>query len=180
MTNEDRASIAETVRQTIRDVPDFPKKGILFRDITPLLLDASLFAKAIMAMAAPFDGAGISHVVSIESRGFILGAPVAMELRAAFVPVRKPGKLPNACVREEYALEYGTDTLEMHADALKGATGILVVDDVLATGGTASAACKLVERAGGIVAACAFLIELSALRGRGALGGRRVESLVTY
>ena len=145
-----------------------------------MLADPQLFGRAMMAIAAPFEEQGITHVVSIESRGFILGAPVALELRAAFVPVRKPGKLPRASVREEYALEYGTDALEMHRDALKGATGILVVDDVLATGGTAAATCRLVERAGGKVTACAFLIELVGLGGRGALGATRVESLVRY
>jgi adenine phosphoribosyltransferase len=118
--------------------------------------------------------------VSIESRGFILGAPVALELRAAFVPVRKPGKLPAATIREDFTLEYGTDALEMHADALRGAKGVLVVDDVLATGGTASATCRLVERAGAKVVACAFMIELTALKGRAALAGKRVESLITY
>ena len=176
----DVVAIAAEVRRAIRDVPDFPKPGILFRDITPVLAHPTLFAKAALALALPFERQGISHVVSIESRGFILGAPVALELGAAFVPVRKPGKLPAATVREAYALEYGTDALEMHADALRGATGVLVVDDVLATGGTAAAACRLVERAGGRVTACAFLIELTALRGRAALGTTRVEALVAY
>src|SRR5579862_7079138 len=141
MTREapaDRDDVAAGVRQAIRDVPDFPKPGILFRDITPVLLDADLFCRATAALAAPFSGQGITHVVSIESRGFILGAPVAQALRASFVPVRKPGKLPGEKVREEYSLEYGTDALEMHADALYGARGVLVVDDVLATGGTAA------------------------------------------
>ena len=180
MEDDERASIAEEVRRTVRDVADFPKKGILFRDITPVLANPSLFGRVMMALASPFEGQGITHVVSIESRGFILGAPVALELRAAFVPVRKPGKLPAATVREDYVLEYGTDALEMHADALKGAKGVLVVDDVLATGGTAAATCRLVERAGGKVAACAFMIELHALNGREALAGTRVESLITY
>ena len=180
MTNEERTAIADVVRRTIRDVPDFPKPGILFKDITPVLASSSLFGKVMMALAAPFERASITHVVSIESRGFILGAPVALELRAAFVPVRKPGKLPAATVREDYTLEYGADALEMHADALRGAKGVLVVDDVLATGGTAAAACKLVERAGGKVTGCAFMIELAALGGRQRLGGRRVESLVVY
>jgi adenine phosphoribosyltransferase len=119
-------------------------------------------------------------VVSIESRGFILGAPVAQALRASFVPVRKPGKLPCRTVREDYALEYGTDAMEMHADALTGARSVLVIDDVLATGGTAAATCRLVERAGARVAACLFLLEISTLNGRAALGRRRVESLVVY
>jgi adenine phosphoribosyltransferase len=180
MTAEERAAIAGDVRRAIRDVPDFPKPGILFKDITPVLASSSLFGRTMMALAAPFDRTGITHVVSIESRGFILGAPVALELRAAFVPVRKPGKLPAATVREDYTLEYGTDSLEMHADALRGAKGVLVVDDVLATGGTAAATCRLVERAGGTVFACAFMIELATLHGRKKLGDRRVESLVVY
>jgi adenine phosphoribosyltransferase len=180
MNGEDRVAIASEVRRAIRDIPDFPKPGILFKDITPVLASSSMFSKVMMALAAPFESAGITHVVSIESRGFILGAPIALELRAAFVPMRKPGKLPAATVREDYALEYGTDALEMHADALHDAKGVLVVDDVLATGGTASAACRLVERAGGRVTGCAFMIELAALGGRRALGDRRVESLVVY
>jgi len=180
MNGDDREAIAEKVRRTMRSIPDFPKPGILFRDITPVLADPALFGRVMMALASPFEGQGITHVVSIESRGFILGAPVALELRAAFVPVRKPGKLPAATVREDYTLEYGTDSLEMHADALQGAKGILVVDDVLATGGTAAATCRLVERAGGKVSACAFLIELAGLKGRNKLSGIRVESLITY
>jgi adenine phosphoribosyltransferase len=180
MENDERAAIASEVRRTVRDVPDFPKKGILFRDITPVLANPSLFGRVMMALASPFEGQGITHVVSIESRGFILGAPVALELRAAFVPVRKPGKLPAATIREDFTLEYGIDALEMHADALAGAKGVLVVDDVLATGGTASATCRLVERAGARVVACAFMIELQALKGRSALEGKRVESLITY
>jgi adenine phosphoribosyltransferase len=180
MTGEERTAIANEVRRTIRDVPDFPKPGILFKDITPVLASPSLFGKVMMALASPLEGQGITHVVSIESRGFILGAPVALELRAAFVPARKPGKLPAATVREDYSLEYGTASLEIHVDALRGSKGVLVVDDVLATGGTAAATCRLVERAGGKVVACAFMIELGALHGRATLGDKRVESLVVY
>jgi adenine phosphoribosyltransferase len=180
MTDLDRAAVAEGVRGAVRDVPDFPKPGIVFKDITPVFLDGALFARTIAALAQPFVGQGITHVVAIESRGFILGAPVALALDASFVPVRKPGKLPRPTVREDYALEYGTDALELHADALVGSRHVLVVDDLLATGGTAAAACRLVERAGASVTACAFLIELLFLSGRSALGGRRIEALLAY
>lgn len=180
MTAAEREAVAERVRRAVRDVPDFPRPGVLFKDITPVLLDPALFKRATAALAAPFAGQGITHVVAIESRGFILGAPLAQVLGASFVPVRKPGKLPHTTVREEYQLEYGTDALEMHADALHAARHVLVVDDVLATGGTAAATCRLIERAGAQVSACAFLIELTFLRGRGALGSRRIETLVTY
>ena len=180
MSADERAAIAAEVRREIRNVPDFPKAGVLFRDITPVLASPFLFSRVMMALASPFEGEGITHVVSIESRGFILGAPVALELRAAFVPARKPGKLPAATVREDYTLEYGEAALEIHSDALRGAKGVLVVDDILATGGTAAATCRLVERAGAKVVACAFMIELEALGGRAALAGTRVESLVQY
>jgi adenine phosphoribosyltransferase len=180
VTELDRAAVAASVRGAVRDVPDFPKPGIVFKDITPVFLDGALFARTVTALAQPFAGQGITHVVAIESRGFILGAPVALALGAAFVPVRKRGKLPRATVREDYALEYGTDALELHADALVGSPNVLVVDDLLATGGTAAAACRLVERAGAPVTACAFLIELTFLNGRAALAGRRIETLLAY
>jgi len=172
--------LAVRLRNLIRDVPDFPKPGILFQDITPLLGSDPAFRAVTDALAARFASNVVSHVVAIESRGFIFGAPVAQALGASFVPVRKPGKLPSRALREDYALEYGSDALEMHADALEAGATVLVVDDVLATGGTAAAACALVERGGGAVAACAFVIELTALNGRKRLSGRRVEAMLSY
>lgn len=172
--------VASRVGAAIRDVPDFPKPGIVFKDITPVLLDGALFRDATDALAAPFSHDGISHVVAIESRGFILGAPVAQALRAAFVPFRKPGKLPHQVERVEYALEYGLDALECHRDALQDGQRVLVVDDVLATGGTAAAACALVESLGATVQGCSFLVELGFLSGREKLRGRRVERIVSY
>ncbi len=171
-------TLADQLRRTIRDVPDFPKPGIVFKDITPVLLDAALFRRVIDALADPFAAHGVTHVVAIESRGFILGAPVALRLGAALVPMRKPGKLPAAREREDYALEYGSDALEMHADAMPAGARVLVVDDVLATGGTAAAACRLVERVGGAVIGLSFLMTLTFLHGGDELKGRRVESLV--
>jgi adenine phosphoribosyltransferase len=168
------------LRAAIRDVADFPSPGILFKDITPLLGDAKLFAQATRGMAHPFGGEEISHVVGIESRGFIFGAPVAQHLGVGFVPARKRGKLPAAAVAIEYALEYGTACLEMHADALPAGARVLLVDDVLATGGTARACCALIEQVGATVVGCSFLVALSFLPGLGNLAGRRVSSLVTY
>jgi adenine phosphoribosyltransferase len=170
----------QSLKGAIRDVPDFPKPGIVFKDITPVLADPTLFRRTTRAMAAPFSDADVSYVVGVESRGFILGAPVAIELGAGFIPIRKPGKLPHRTAAAEYALEYGTDRLEIHADAHAPEARVLVVDDVLATGGTASAACRLVETLGGVVVGCSFLIALSFLPGLSALSGRRVEALVTY
>jgi adenine phosphoribosyltransferase len=163
---------------TIRRVADFPKPGIVFRDITPLLGDPALYARTIVAMMAPWREAAVTHVVGIESRGFLFGAPMALGLEVPFVPVRKPGKLPHTVEREEYALEYGTDALEMHADAIPAGARVLVVDDVLATGGTARATARLVRRIGGDVAGFAFLMELRALGGRELLGGARIEALL--
>jgi adenine phosphoribosyltransferase len=173
-------SLEADVRRFIRDIPDFPKPGVVFRDITPLLQQAALFRRVTESMAAPFKTAHVTHVVAIESRGFILGAPVSQHLEAAFVPVRKAGKLPHATARVEYALEYGSDTLEVHADAVgKGAT-VLIVDDVLATGGTAAATCQLMEQLGATVAGFSFLMSLSFLPGRRAMMGRKFEAIVTY
>ena len=170
------------IRRAIRDVPDFPKPGIVFKDITPLLRDALLFQATTDAMARPFGNAGITHVVAIESRGFILGGPVAQRLGAGFLPVRKPGKLPSRTEAQEYALEYGTDRLEIHADACHGATAprVLIVDDVLATGGTADATRRLVEKLGAQLAGFSFLIELGFLKGRERLQGSTVHALVAY
>ena len=168
------------LRRTIRDIPDFPKPGIVFKDITPVLLDAELFRRTTRAMAAPFAADGITHVAGIESRGFILGAPIAQELGAAFVPVRKPGKLPALVERVDYALEYGIDALEVHRDALGAGHRVLLADDVLATGGTASAACEVIERLGAEVVGCTLLMLLSFLDGGKRLAGRRVSTLLTY
>lgn len=180
MREHAREALAERLRAAIRDVPDFPKPGIVFRDITPILSDAELFTHMTLALAAPFADAAITHVAAVEARGFILGAPVAQALGAAFVPVRKPGKLPSATVRESYALEYGTDALEVHADAFAAGSRVLIVDDVLATGGTAAAACRLVERAGGTVTGLTFLMEIALLGGRSALGAHRADALLMY
>lgn len=174
------SALGDELRRTIRDIPDFPKPGIVFRDITPVLLNAGLFHRTTEAMAAPFAADRITHVIGIESRGFILGGPVAQHLAAAFVPVRKPGKLPHAVERVQYALEYGTDALEMHRDALALGGRALIVDDVLATGGTACATCELIERTGAQVVGCSFLMALTFLPGVASLASRRVASLVEY
>jgi adenine phosphoribosyltransferase len=176
----DVADLERALRATIRDVPDFPKPGILFKDITPVLLQPALFQRVTDAMAVPFVEDGVTHLVAIESRGFLFGAPMAQRLRAALVPVRKPGKLPFMRTRIDYALEYGTDGLEMHSDAMGEGDRVLVVDDVLATGGTARATCELVERHGALVVGCAFLIALEFLPGVESLRGRRVQALVRY
>src|SRR5579871_5193307 len=164
----------------LRDIKDFPKPGIVFKDLTPLLLDAKAWKQVCDALAEPFAGTKVSRVCGIESRGFLYGVAVAERLGVGFVPVRKPGKLPAKTVRETYALEYGQDSLEMHQDALVAGQEVLVVDDLLATGGTAAAACRLVERLGAKVHACAFAVELGFLKGRSKLEGRKIVSLVTY
>ena len=172
---------AETlVRQAIRDVPDFPKPGIIFKDITPVLLDPELFGLAARAMADPFGAADITRVVAIESRGFMFGAPIALQLGAGLVPVRKPGKLPAARERVNYNLEYGTDALEMHADAIGPGDRVLIVDDVLATGGTAEAAARLVRARGAELTGFSFLIELGFLEGRNRLAPVAVRALIRY
>jgi len=176
----DRSVTVQDIALHIRDVPDFPKPGIVFKDITPLLLDPAAFRRTIELMTAPFRGARISRVVSIESRGFLLGAPIALGLKAGLVPMRKPGKLPAERGRVEYALEYGTDALEMHTDAVAQEDRVLIVDDVLATGGTAAAAARLVRTHAATVVGFTFLIELDFLKGRARLEGERIEALLHY
>lgn len=174
------AANATWVRDHIRAIADYPKPGITFRDITPLLGNAAAFGRAVDDLVTGFHDVAVDRVVGIESRGFILAAPVAYRLRSGFVPVRKAGKLPWAVAREEYELEYGTDKLEIHRDAIHPGERVLVVDDVLATGGTAAATGRLVETLGGVIVGFGFLLELSDLDGRARLGEHRVESLTAY
>ena len=164
----------------IRDIPDFPRPGIVFKDITPLLADHAAFSSAVHQLIDAFEDQQIDRVCGVEARGFILAAPVAYRFGAGFTPVRKAGKLPWQVEQEEYALEYGTDLLEIHKDAVSPGERVLVVDDVLATGGTAAATARLIERLGAEVAGLAFLLELAFLGGRNQLAGRDVVSLVTY
>jgi adenine phosphoribosyltransferase len=166
--------------QKIRSVPDFPKKGIVFRDITTLIRDKNAFQQTVDLLADRYRHAGIDKVVSIEARGFIFGAPLAYVLHTGFVPVRKPGKLPAAVMRQEYSLEYGTDAIEMHTDAIVPGENVLLLDDLLATGGTIRAACDLVQRAGGHIVGLAFLIELSFLHGRDRLKEYDIYSVLEY
>ncbi|GCE11439.1 adenine phosphoribosyltransferase [Tengunoibacter tsumagoiensis] len=175
-------STSEPIRleDHIRDIPDFPQKGVLFKDITPLLQDAKAFHAALDRIAAHYAGAGIEAVVGVESRGFIIGAPLAYLLNCGFVPVRKFGKLPAETSSVEYALEYGTNVVEVHTDAIKPGQRVLVVDDLLATGGTVLAAIELVERLGGHIAGISFLVELGFLKGRERLEGRDVFALIKY
>jgi len=170
----------DAVRARIRDVPDFPKKGIVFKDITPVLADAKLFRQVIDALVARWKDERIDKVVGIESRGFIFAAPLAYAIGAGFSIVRKPGKLPWEVIREAYALEYGEATLELHIDAVGPGERILVVDDVLATGGTAEAVGRLVARQGAELVAYSFLVELSFLHGARRLGANKVHALLTY
>lgn len=172
--------MSETFEALIRDVPDFPQPGVVFKDITPVLADPRAFTAAVDAVAAPLVDRGITKVLAIEARGFILGAPVALAIGAGLVPVRKGGKLPWTVEREEYVLEYGTDLLEVHNDAIEPGERIVIVDDVLATGGTAAATVRLARTLGAEVVACSFLIELAFLDGRAQLPAVDINTLVTY
>jgi adenine phosphoribosyltransferase len=173
-------SLVSKVKSLVRDVKDFPKKGIVFKDITPIIRDAVTFDRVLAAMEAYARNRGVDLVAGIESRGFIFGAPLAARLEVGFVPVRKIGKLPWKTVKQSYKLEYGTDTVELHRDAVDKAQRVLIVDDLLATGGTLAATCKLVEKMKGVVAGCALLVELGFLGGRKKLGKRDVFAVVQY
>lgn len=168
------------LKDRIRDIPDFPQPGVVFKDITPLLADLAAFRCAVDAIAEHWAGTPVDKVLAVEARGFIVGAPVAYRFSAGFVPCRKAGKLPWQVEREEYVLEYGTDLLEIHQDGVAPGERVLVIDDVLATGGTASAAVRLVERLGGVVVGLGFVLELAFLGGRSKLAGQDVLSLLTY
>ena len=175
-----QAPSLEEIQNAIRTIPDFPKPGILFKDITPLLADARLFAGTIDFLTQPFSPGMIDAVVGIDARGFIFAAAAALKLNAGFVPVRKKGKLPYQTHEQDYALEYGTGTVAMHVDALRPGSRVLLIDDLLATGGTAAAAAALVEKLGGQIQEITFLIELGFLGGRQKLAQYLVRSLVTY
>lgn len=170
----------DTLKKLIRDVPDFPKKGIIFKDITPLLQNPKGLKDAVETISNHYKNKKIDIVVGAEARGFILAPTIAFNLGAGFVPIRKPGKLPYEKISMSYALEYGTDTLEIHKDGVKKGQQVLMVDDLLATGGTMAACCKMVESLGGNVAGCAFLIELTFLNGKKALGKHDIYSLIKY
>jgi len=170
----------DAVKQAIRDVPDFPKKGILFKDITPVLQDATLFAETVDLFAQNAADLSFDLIAAVESRGFIFGAALALKLNKGFIPIRKPGKLPYKTFKEEYALEYGTDALEIHQDAVKSGQNVLLIDDLLATGGTALAAARLIEKCGGTVAAISFLVELTFLKGIEKLKDYRVNTLIQF
>jgi adenine phosphoribosyltransferase len=177
-TPPDQEVLRTRVLAKLRTVPDFPSPGIMFMDIMPMIADAELFKDVILGLCTPWRDAGITHVAAIESRGFLLGAPMAVALGAGLITVRKPGKLPWRTERQDYALEYGTGTLEVHADACGTSARVLVVDDVLATGGTARAACDLIGRVGGTLAGCSFLLTVKGLSGRDRLHGIRTECLI--
>ena len=178
MTSRATPSLAIALRGSIRDVADFPQPGILFKDLTPVLADPALFSRTIEAIVDRFAAAGVTHVAAIESRGFLFGAPVAERLGAGLVPLRKAGRLPHRTVRVSYALEYGEATLEAHADAVRAGDRVLVVDDVLATGGTARAAVELMENLGATVVGLAFIVAIESLDGRARIGDRPVQVLL--
>jgi len=168
------------LKSLIRPIPNFPKPGVVYRDITPLLADAAAMRRTIQALIEPFRDLPIDMVAGMEARGFIFGALCAQELQAGFVPLRKPGKLPHETHSESYELEYATNALEVHVDALGHGHRVLLVDDLLATGGTAAASCSLIDRLGGTIVGCAFLIELDELQGRAALGDQTVHTLLHF
>jgi adenine phosphoribosyltransferase len=168
------------LKKYIREVADWPKKGILFRDITPLLAEPKAFGTAVDALAAGYVGTGVQYVAAVEARGFIFGSAVAAKLNVGFVPIRKKGKLPFKTESITYDLEYGSDTLQVHQDAVTSGAKVLMVDDLLATGGTMAAACKLIEKIGGRIAGVVFLIELTELHGIDKLAGYKIKSLIRY
>jgi len=170
----------EQLKKSIRDIPDFPKKGIIFKDITTLLKNASHFAAAVDYLYRHYESVKIDKIAAIEARGFIIGAALAYRMNCGIIPLRKPGKLPAEKIHETYDLEYGTDSLEMHADAVKTGEQVLLVDDLIATGGTALAGCRMIENLGGQIAGIAFLVELSFLHGRKLLEGYEIFSLIIY
>ena len=170
----------DALKSSIRDVPDFPKQGIIFKDITTLLQDADLFGQAIDILYQSVEGMKIDAIAAIESRGFIFGSVLAYKLGIGFIPIRKPGKLPAEVFSEEYALEYGTDTIEIHKDAISPGQKILLVDDLLATGGTALASCNLIEKSGATIESILFLIELDFLNGRKLIEKYNIQSLLIY
>lgn len=168
------------LKKHIRDVPDFPKPGILFRDITPLLASREAFSESVQKLAEPWQNMAIDAVAAVEARGFLFAGPLALELGVGLIPVRKPGKLPADTISYKYDLEYGSDTLEMHKGIVMPQSRVLVIDDVLATGGTAEACVKLLESAQAVVVGCSFLVELKDLGGRERLGDHRIETVLTY
>lgn len=178
--SERRNVLAKRIQSLVRDIPDFPQPGIVFKDITPVLAEGEVFRALIEHLADTFSEQGIERIAAIESRGFLFGAPLAVELGVGIAPIRKPGKLPHETRRVDYALEYGTDALEAHVDAFQPGERVLLVDDVLATGGTAAGAVRLVETLGATVVASTFLVELVFLQGRAKLGGLPIVSMLEY